>query len=252
MTARPTGEPDLRVLMTCLARSYLVGANFNTRGMQNIGLIYAMDPGLRAIHAAPAELKAARKRYLPHYNTHPFWTPLLIGVFLSLEMSIAKKKLPPDALANVRETTTYTLSAIGDSVFGGGVMVMWALLTACLIVSGHGASAVVMGCGLLAGLQAFKAATFFLGVREGFSFLPRLKKLSLIDWGRRVKMANAGLIVLFWYLIWPKPIIWQGWLVGIGSLWLLAWLALRTPLTRIAALLLLMAGYAFLPHVTAW
>ena len=39
-----------RDLLSCFWRTYLVGAGFNTRGLQNIGLSYAMDPGLRAIH----------------------------------------------------------------------------------------------------------------------------------------------------------------------------------------------------------
>ncbi|HKI81550.1 MAG TPA: PTS system mannose/fructose/sorbose family transporter subunit IID, partial [Pseudodesulfovibrio sp.] len=44
-------------------RCYLTGAAFNTRGMQNIGLMYAMLPGLEAIHEDPKDLKAALKRY---------------------------------------------------------------------------------------------------------------------------------------------------------------------------------------------
>ncbi|GKT34188.1 hypothetical protein ADUPG1_002760, partial [Aduncisulcus paluster] len=38
-------------------------AGFNTRGLQNIGFSYAMQPGLEAIYDDHAELVKARKRY---------------------------------------------------------------------------------------------------------------------------------------------------------------------------------------------
>lgn len=249
---RPSGEPEVRVLLRCLARSYLVGANFNTRGMQNIGLSYAIDPGLAAIHAERKALAEARRRYLRHYNTHPFWTPLLIGIFLSLEVKIAKKQLPPGTLDNIRQTTTYTLSAIGDSVFGGGVLVLWALATACLIVTGHGAAAMLTGGVLLLGLQVFKAVTFFIGLREGFRFLPRLKRLNLINWGRRIKLVNALLMVLFWCLVWPRPVRWADWVLGVGALCLVTWLVIVTRVPRGLALALLLVGYAVAPYLLNW
>jgi len=250
---KPSGEPDIRVLLRCLARSYLASAAINTRGLQNIGLSYAMEPGLRAIHDRDRKaLAGARRRYLHHYNTHPFWTPLLMGMFLSMEIKIARKQLPPDTLESVRQTTIYTLSAIGDSVFGGGVLVLWALATACLIVTGHGWIAVLTGTGLLLGLQAFKALTFFVGLREGFRFLSRLKKLNLINWGRRIKLVNALLTVLFWYLIWPGPVRWFEWTLGVGALCLATWLVLKTRLPRGLALVFLLVGYAAAPYMLNW
>lgn len=249
---RPSGEPEVRVLLRCLARSYFVGANFNTRGMQNIGLSYAIDPGLASIHQDGKALAEARRRYLRHYNTHPFWTPLLVGIFLSLEVKIAKKQLPPGTLDDIRQTTTYTLSAIGDSVFAGGVLVLWALSAACLIVTGHGAAAVLTGGVLLLGLQVFKTLTFLAGLREGFRFLPRLKRLNLINWGRRIKLVNALLMVLFWYLVWPGPVRWAEWTLGVGALCLVTWLVIMTRLPRGLALALLLVGYAAAPYVLNW
>lgn len=242
-------EPSLRVLRSCLLRSYLVGANFNTRGLQNIGFSYALDPGLRAIHQDPEALAEARRRYVEHYNTHPFWTPLLLGVILSLELNIARGRLPAHTLGPVFTTATYTLSAIGDSVFGGALLIFWALCTACLLVTGQVELAVVSGGVLLAGLQVFKVASFLLGLREGLSILAKLKRLDLINWGRRLKMANALLLVVFWWLIWPRPVLWQQWAMGVGSLWLLALLAQRSSLPRGVALLVLLAAYALGPYI---
>ena len=52
---------DTRILLRIFLRTYMVGATFNTKGMQNVGLAYIMDPGLRALYAAdPRALRRAR------------------------------------------------------------------------------------------------------------------------------------------------------------------------------------------------
>ena len=126
-----------RAVIRSFFRSYLVGANFNTRGMQNLGLAYAMYPGLAAIHKDPARLRQAMKRYVRHYNSHPFWAPCLVGIFLSTEARIASGTFPPAMLDKVKDRTTYTLSAIGDSVFAGSLLIFWALSSACLLLAGQ-------------------------------------------------------------------------------------------------------------------
>ena len=40
---------NTRVLFSVFFRTYLVGAAFNTKGLQNIGFSYVVEPGLRAI-----------------------------------------------------------------------------------------------------------------------------------------------------------------------------------------------------------
>ena len=194
---------SVAVLLRCFLRCYLVGAAFNTRGMQNVGLAFAVDPGLVAVHGHGPELRQARKRHVGHYNTHPFWTPLIVGVFLSTERKIARDLFPVQVMENVRGTMVYTLSAIGDSFFGGSVLVCWSLTTACLLVMGMPNLALGLGAACFTGLQCFKAVTLWYGFREGFTVLQRLKRWRLIDWGQRVKMINGALLAFLWYLVWP-------------------------------------------------
>lgn len=242
--------PGAATLARCLARSYLVAAAFNTHAMQAIGLTYALDPALRVIHREAGALARARSRYLQHYNTHPFFTPLLMGIFLSLELKIARGELNEDSLDSAKQAVVYTLSAIGDSVFGGGVMVLWALCTACLLVAGHGWSALALGFFLFGLVQAFKAAGFGWGLARGFSVLPRLKSLDLINWGRRVKLLNAGLLVLFWWLIWPRPVALAGWLAWAAGLCAAAYACQSGKLPRGLALLALLAVYSLAAWMT--
>jgi PTS system mannose-specific IID component len=202
-------QPDARSLLLCFFRTYLVGGAFNTRGMQNIGLVFALEPGLRAIYPDPVERCRARERYQRHYQTHMFWTPLLVGVFLSLEAKIAKGLFPPQLLEKVKDTTLNTLSAIGDSVFGGTLLVFWALSSGCMTATGHAAWAAAWTVAWFAVLQLFKMATFLAGFREGLTFLQRLKRWDLINWGARLKLVNAALMAWFLYLAWPGVLAWQ-------------------------------------------
>nr|WP_319541803.1 PTS system mannose/fructose/sorbose family transporter subunit IID [uncultured Pseudodesulfovibrio sp.] len=199
-------------------RCYLAGAGFNTRGMQNIGLMYAMQPGLAAIHSDPKELRAALKRYVRHYQSHPFWTPCLVGILLNVEQAIATNRFPPKMLAKVKDTTAYSLSAIGDSVFAGSLLIFWALFSICLLLSGNPHLAFATGLIFLTALQAFRIYTFTCGVRQGFKFLERLKRWDLINWGRRVKYANAALLLWLWALIWPRPYQWWELIIGVSAL----------------------------------
>lgn len=248
--------PDAKTLLRCFLRTYLVGAGFNTRGLQNIGLVYAMEPALESIYPDPAKRKEARKRYLKHYNTHPFWTPLLVGTFLSLEVMIAAEKVPPQLLTTLKDTTTYTLSAIGDSVFGGSFLVLWSLVACALLMSGHTIIALLLTVGLSATLQLFKLFTFIAGLREGLKVLNILKGWNLINWGERLKVVNALVVVLVLCIAWPGSLAWQS--LGFASVALtgLAFIVGRLHISRIFVVLGLVVAALVLPHslytLTGW
>lgn len=243
---------DARTLLRCFLRTYTVGAAFNTRGMQNIGLVHAMEPGLAAIYPDPVKRREARKKYIRHYNTHPFWTPLLVGTFLSLEAGIAAQTFPPQILRNLKDTTAYTLSAIGDSVFGGTMLVSWSLATCSLLVAGYQSAAFALGLFLFTALQAFKLFTFIAGLREGLKVLNRLRNWNLINWGERLKSGNAVLAaVLLWQLFsaHDRPALWAAACAALG---LFAALVGRLHMSRMLLLFIFTAVILALPFATAY
>lgn len=242
-------SPNWKILLVCFLRTYLVGAAFNTRGMQNVGLVFALEPGLKAIYPDPGERARARKRYLSHYNTHMFWTPLLTAVFLSIEDKIARGLFPASVLNSVKNTTIYTLSAIGDSLFAGSLLVFWSLSTACLVIYGLPWLALAWGGAWFVSLHLFKVATFVMGFKEGLKVLVRLRKWGLINWSRRLKYLNALLVVWLLYGLWPQSMAWEHWLVALGFLLVGAWLVSRTFVSREAAAVLLGAAYLGLPWI---
>ncbi|HMB30985.1 MAG TPA: PTS system mannose/fructose/sorbose family transporter subunit IID [Desulfohalobiaceae bacterium] len=194
---------QISTLICCFWRTYFIGANFNTRGLQNIGLVYAMDPGLRSLYRDAKKLYKARKRYLELYNSHPYWTPLLVGYFLFLETKIAQGLVSPQSLKKVKTTATNTLSAIGDSFFGGSLLIFWSLVCIILLLTGLWKLAFLWLIIVMAAIQGFKMATFWLGWTRGLTFLQKLKHMNLVNWGQRIKICNALLLV--WILIEVNP-----------------------------------------------
>ena len=229
-------------------RSYLVGAAYNMRGLQNVGFIYALDPGLALIHKDPEQLSEARGRYIRHHNCHPFWAPLLVGVFLRSETDIAQGKLPAATFTALKDTATNTLSALGDSVFGGTMLVTWALTCALLIALDQPGAAMATTVVLFLGLQFFKLCTFAAGLRYGLAVLLWLRRWDMINWGDRLKMVNALLLALFLVHAAPQDLPRPLWGLIVGPFCVAAWLSGRFHVSRmLVALTVLGLIIAFLP-----
>jgi mannose/fructose/N-acetylgalactosamine-specific phosphotransferase system component IID len=240
---RKIGELDIRTLTACFLRCYCIGAAYNTRGLQHVGLAFAMEPGLNVIYPDPERRAEVWPRYLKLYNTHFFWTPLLVGLFLSLEVKIAQGVAPAEMLDNVKTTTAFTLSAIGDTFFSASLMGLWGLSAACLVAGGQYTILAVLVAVLFTAVQIFKVMTFLAGYREGFSVLRRIRRWNLVNLGRRVKMVNALLLAALWIMTQP----WGGMtgsladaiLVGV----LAVWAATRPAVSREIALLVVAGSW---------
>lgn len=213
------------LLLGCFLRSYLVTAAYNTRGLQNIGFLFSIEPALAALYGPGEGLREARLRYASNYNCHQFFTPMLLGIFLHMETEIATGKLDPAVQNAIKDTTANTLSAIGDSFFNGTALNTWAITVSCLILAGLPVAALALTVLLFVLLQVFKLATFILGLRNGLAVLSFLSRLDLINWGDRLKYLNALLAPLFLWLALPGSsapswggvalyLLLIGWLVG--------------------------------------
>lgn len=226
-----------------------MGACFNTRGMQNVGLALCMEPGLRELYPDQEELQRARRRYVKLYNTHPYWTPLIVGLFLFFERKIADGVMPASSLPKVKTTTVYTLSAIGDSLFSGSVMVLWSLVAVMLLLQGWHGAALVWGGGAWLALQLFKGYTFCRGVSEGIGVLHRLRSWNLMDWSGRIKLVNGLLMAGIWVVLFPLPLTWLNWCAGAGILSLFALLCLKLLYMRELLLVMFLFLWSLLPDV---
>ena len=225
-----------RIALRCLFRTFCVNAAVTARGMQLIGQLYALQPGLRHLYPDQSRRAEAVSRYLVHSNTHPYMLPFYVGTVLGLENLIASGTLPASAVANVRKTLGTTLSAIGDGFFEGALLPCWTLTTVALLLANLITPALVLLVLMLLALLAFRCATFFYALRNGITALAGLKRLNLINWSRRIKIANALLITgIFWQLA-PYEARLAPWNYGLISLVVLlgaSWVVGRWRLPRI-------------------
>lgn len=226
---------NARTCLLCLSRTWFMGAAMTTRGMQNIGLLYALDPGLRAMYPQPQELSAARQRYAEHVNTHPLMAPLFVGILLFMEQQISTGAVNAENITAIKNTAATTLSALGDSFFSGTVLVFWAFSTILLLQTGYNTLAIALTV-LLFLLQAlFRAGTFFLGVRMGLSALLVLRRMNLINHGELLKLVNAVLLSLCIWSLFPAAThhdLWGPFGIGLTALGLAAFGVARLHLPR--------------------
>ncbi len=241
-----------KAMIICFLRSYLIGSAFNTRGMQNIGLAYAIDPGLKEIFKDPQKLQKARRRHLKFYNTHHLWNPLLVGLFIFLERQISRGLFPPESMPKIKSTLVFTLSAIGDSFFSGTLIITWSLATAILLLSGLHGWAVMLGIVFFMGVQLFKVIIFHKVATQGLIFINYLKKWDLINWGGRLKIVNSLLVPAFWLVIWPFNWHLSSFILTAIACLILTYFYQRFIRTREFLLMTILALIFFAPQVFSW
>ena len=109
------------VTANILWRSLFVQGTWNFKGMQNIGFVFAMLPGLKKIH--PDSLDKVACRYLRFFNTHPYMAPTVMGAFLHLE-----EKNDNEMIDKLQPAITGSLAAVGDYFFWATLKPVIALL----------------------------------------------------------------------------------------------------------------------------
>jgi len=201
---------DVRTGLRCVARTWLVGALMNTRGLQHLGHLYALNPGLTALYPSPAALFRARARYMHNTHTHPHWVPLFAGIMLSLEEQAATGRLAPETVDALQRTIASTFSALGDSLFSGSLLATWVFASIALLWQDHAAWAFGWTLLLFLALLAFRLISFFAGLRQGMAILQQVKRLDCINWGYRFKFVNAVLLAFVFRLFLPAgaPMAW--------------------------------------------
>jgi PTS system mannose-specific IID component len=105
------------VLWRVLLRSLALQASWNPKGMQNLGLAYAVFPALEQLYPERAALEAAVKRHLVFFNTHPYVAAAIVGGVLYHEQRIARGEEPPDKVVAFKAALMGPLAALGDGFF---------------------------------------------------------------------------------------------------------------------------------------
>ncbi|MDR0199383.1 MAG: PTS system mannose/fructose/sorbose family transporter subunit IID [Streptococcaceae bacterium] len=108
-----------RERFSVMIRSMFLQGSWNYERMQNLGFLYALIPALKKFYPAGSdEAKAALKRHMEFFNTHPYPAAPIIGVTLALEEEKANGVEVEDAaIQGVKVGMMGPLAGIGDPVF---------------------------------------------------------------------------------------------------------------------------------------
>ncbi|MCI1665562.1 MAG: PTS system mannose/fructose/sorbose family transporter subunit IID [Atopobiaceae bacterium] len=119
-------------------RSQFLQASWNYERMQNLGWCYAMIPAIKKLYGDnPEEQKAALKRHLEFFNTHPYVAAPVLGVELSLEEDRANGiEVSDQAIQGVKIGMMGPLAGVGDPVFWGTLRPVLGAFAASLALGG--------------------------------------------------------------------------------------------------------------------
>lgn len=115
------------VLFKSLLRLFFLQASWNFERMQNIGVLFVVEPTLRALYC-DKELQEAYQRHLSYFNTHPYMASPVLGATIALEEKRASGQQGVFSVDDFKRMAMAPYAAIGDAFFWGGVRP----LAACL------------------------------------------------------------------------------------------------------------------------
>lgn len=120
-----------------MLRSQFLQGSWNYERMQNGGWAYSMIPALKKLYPEKEEARAALKRHLEFFNTHPYIAAPILGVTLALEEERANGAAIDDAaIQGVKVGMMGPLAGVGDPVFWFTIRPILGAIAASLATSG--------------------------------------------------------------------------------------------------------------------
>ncbi len=101
-------------------RSFFLQTWWNYERMQNIGFAFSIVPLLRRLHASKQNLRRAVRRHLAFFNTHPYFSTIVMGVVYAKEEGRGDRLEHEDpTLTVLKDSMGGAFGAIGDHVIWG-------------------------------------------------------------------------------------------------------------------------------------
>ncbi|PED57293.1 PTS mannose family transporter subunit IID [Bacillus anthracis] len=119
-------------------RSTFIQGSWNYERMQNGGWAFSMIPAIKKLYKSKEDRKAALKRHLEFFNTHPYIASPILGVTLALEEERANgAEINDVAIQGVKVGMMGPLAGVGDPVFWFTLRPMLGALGASLAMTGN-------------------------------------------------------------------------------------------------------------------
>ena len=116
-------------LIKSFFRLFLLQASWNFERMQNVGVLFVVEPVLRVLYREK-DLQQACQRHLSYFNTHPYMAAPVLGATVALEQMRANGQEGTFSVDDFKRMSMAPYAAIGDAFFWGGVRP----LAACLAI----------------------------------------------------------------------------------------------------------------------
>ncbi len=118
-------------------RSTLLMGSWNYERIESGGFCYAMIPAIKKLYHNNDDQRAALKRHMEFFNTHPYVAAPILGVTLALEEEKANGSPVDDtAIQGVKVGMMGPLAGVGDPVFWFTIRPMLGALGASLAMGG--------------------------------------------------------------------------------------------------------------------
>lgn len=151
------GRLERKDLVRVWARLLFIQAALHRRGMQNIGVMHALDAAAPKLSPEPGAFLA---RHADHFNTNPNAAPIVVGGVLRIEEEASATA--PASISRFKQAASSALAATGDVLVGGGLKPL--ALTLAVVSAIYGSFT-----GLLA-IFVFYNAVLLAGRYWGLSF----------------------------------------------------------------------------------
>ena len=107
---------ERRDLARVLVRLLFVQATLHRKGMQNIGVMHAVDAAAPKLSPDPGAFLA---RHAEHFNTNPNAAPIVVGGVLRIEEE--RSATAPASVSRFKQAASSALAAMGDVLVVGGL-----------------------------------------------------------------------------------------------------------------------------------
>ncbi len=180
------------VTLRVFLRSLLLQASWNPRGMQNLGLVYALYPALQFLYPDPAARRQAVQRHLTFFNTHPYVAAAIVGGVLYHEERIAAGEEDARRVTEFKSALMGPLAALGDGFFWLSLRPAAGAFCAAL-VPWLGAWAVVLFLVLYNVVHfTLRERLFRMGLQLGDRLVEAVAKARLPSRGARLRAVAAA------------------------------------------------------------
>lgn len=181
------------VLFRSLLRASLLQASWNFERMQNLGVLYVLEPALRVFYRDD-ELREAYHRHIAYFNTHPYMASPVLGATIALEERRAAGQAGSFSVEDFKSMTMAPYAAIGDALFWGAVRPLVACIA--LFFAAKGSLLAPLVFLLLFNLPHMwmRLFGFFRGYLLGVSVVEIVQRHRLPDMAIRLKEAMVVIL----------------------------------------------------------